>query len=69
MRERTSLAKGSRHDECLLLAFYTTFPPLRCDHNQVAYLHCLVSAATIAQNDEDIGKKHRPAMLVLRDSK
>ncbi|KAL3130974.1 hypothetical protein ABBQ38_000297 [Trebouxia sp. C0009 RCD-2024] len=46
IRVHTSLAKGSH--QRLLLAFYTMVPPLRCDLNRVALLHCPASAATIS---------------------
>ncbi|KAL3157980.1 hypothetical protein ABBQ32_012379 [Trebouxia sp. C0010 RCD-2024] len=75
IRVSTSLAKGSR--QCLLLAFYTMIPPLRCDLNRVALLQCPASAATISQDDVDRVKENnflclpadrkKPAILLLRE--
>ena len=77
VRVRTSLAKGSR--QRLILAFYTTIPPLRCDLNRVALLQCPASAATISQDDVNAVKeniflclpadKKKPAIFVLRELK
>ena len=77
IKVRTALAKGSR--QCLLLAFYTMIPPLRCDLNRVALLQCPASAATISPDEVDAVRENnflclpadrkKPAILVLREFK
>ena len=77
IKVRNALAKGSR--QCLLLAFYTMIPPLRCDLNRMALLQCPASAANISKDDMDTVKENnflclpadrkKPAILVLREFK
>ena len=77
IKVRNGLAKGSR--QCLLLAFTTMIPPLRCNLNWVALLQCPATAATISPDEVDAVRENnflclpadrkKPAILVLREFK